>query len=45
LVIIQFGHNDAGPLDKRGRFRGSVKGIGEEVRSYLNAAGREIPAL
>jgi lysophospholipase L1-like esterase len=35
VVLIQFGHNDGGPLDERGKFRGSVRGIGdgtEDVR-------------
>lgn len=31
FVIIQLGHNDVGPLDERGKFRGSVKGIGDET--------------
>jgi len=31
LVIVQFGHNDVGPLDERGKFRGSIQGIGEET--------------
>jgi rhamnogalacturonan acetylesterase len=31
VVLIQFGHNDGGPLDE-GRARASLKGIGEEER-------------
>lgn len=30
-VIIQFGHNDAGHIDKE-KFRGSLKGIGDETQ-------------
>jgi rhamnogalacturonan acetylesterase len=39
FVIIQFGHNDAGPLDERGKFRGSVKGIGEEIEKVTKPDG------
>jgi rhamnogalacturonan acetylesterase len=35
-VIIQFGHNDAGPLDDTARARGTIKGIGEEEREIYN---------
>lgn len=31
VVLIQFGHNDAGPPDERSKFRGSVKGIGDQT--------------
>jgi lysophospholipase L1-like esterase len=31
FVLVQFGHNDGGPLD-RGRARASLKGTGEETR-------------
>jgi rhamnogalacturonan acetylesterase len=39
FVIIQFGHNDVGPLDERGKFRGSVKGIGEEIEKVTKPDG------
>ncbi len=39
FVLIQFGHNDVGPLDARGKFRGSVKGIGEEVEKVTKPDG------
>lgn len=39
FVIIQFGHNDVGPLDERGKFRGSVKGIGEETENVEKPDG------
>jgi len=35
-VIIQFGHNDAGPLDDTARARGTIKGIGEEFKDIYN---------
>src|SRR5215204_747040 len=35
-VIIQFGHNDAGPLDDTARARGTIKGTGEEVKEIYN---------
>jgi len=39
FVIIQFGHNDVGPLDDKGKFRGSVKGIGEETEKVTKPDG------
>lgn len=39
FVIIQFGHNDVGPLDERGKFRGSVKGIGDETEEVEKPDG------
>ena len=39
-VLIQFGHNDGGPLDT-GRARGSLPGIGEETREVARADGRK----
>lgn len=35
-VIMQFGHNDGGPLDDTARARGSISGTGEEVRDIYN---------
>lgn len=35
-VIMQFGHNDGGPLDDMARARGSIKGIGEESKEIYN---------
>ena len=35
-VIIQFGHNDGGPLDDTARARGTIKGIGEESKEIYN---------
>jgi lysophospholipase L1-like esterase len=36
FVIMQFGHNDGGPLDDTARARGSIKGIGNESREIYN---------
>jgi len=35
-VIMQFGHNDGGPLDDTARARGSIKGIGNESKEIYN---------
>jgi lysophospholipase L1-like esterase len=35
-VIMQFGHNDAGPLNDTLRARGSIRGIGEETEAIDN---------
>ena len=35
FVLIGFGHNDGGPIDKE-KFRGSLKGIGEETHEVDN---------
>ncbi|GAA4755932.1 rhamnogalacturonan acetylesterase [Flavisolibacter ginsenosidimutans] len=35
-VIMQFGHNDSGPLDDTARARGTMKGIGEESKEVYN---------
>ncbi len=39
-VLIQFGHNDGGPIDT-GRKRGSVPGTGEETREMPRPDGRK----
>lgn len=39
IVLVQFGHNDVGPLDERGKFRGSVKGIGDETEQVKKPDG------
>ena len=38
FVLIQFGHNDGGPLDT-GRARGSLPGAGDETREITSPAG------
>ncbi|HYC30538.1 MAG TPA: glycoside hydrolase family 88 protein, partial [Chitinophagaceae bacterium] len=35
-VIMQFGHNDAGPLDDTARARGTIRGIGTESKEIYN---------
>lgn len=40
FVLIQFGHNDGGPLDT-GRARGSLPGIGEETREVTMPNGNK----
>lgn len=35
-VILQFGHNDGGPINDTLRARGSIKGIGEETEEIDN---------
>lgn len=39
FVLVQFGHNDGGALDERGKFRGSVRGIGEETEEITRPDG------
>jgi lysophospholipase L1-like esterase len=36
FVMIQFGHNDGGAVNDNSRARGSIQGIGEEVREINN---------
>ena len=36
FVIMQFGHNDSGPLDDTARARGTIRGVGEESREIDN---------
>jgi len=36
FVIMQFGHNDSGPINDNVRARGTVKGIGEETQEIDN---------
>jgi lysophospholipase L1-like esterase len=36
VVLMQFGHNDAGPLDDTARARGSIRGTGEETKEIYN---------
>jgi lysophospholipase L1-like esterase len=35
-VIMQFGHNDSGPLDDTARARGTIKGTGNESKEIYN---------
>lgn len=36
IVLIQFGHNDAGEINDKSRARGSIKGIGHEQKTIDN---------
>jgi lysophospholipase L1-like esterase len=36
FVMMQFGHNDAGPLDDTARARGTIRGVGDESREIDN---------
>lgn len=36
FILIQFGHNDSGPLDDTARARGTLPGIGSETREIEN---------
>lgn len=36
FVLMQFGHNDGGPVNDNFRARGSIKGIGEEIEEIDN---------
>jgi lysophospholipase L1-like esterase len=36
FVIMQFGHNDGGPLDDPARARGTIKGSGDEIKEIDN---------
>jgi rhamnogalacturonan acetylesterase len=36
FVLLQFGHNDAGPLDDTARARGTIRGIGSDSAAIYN---------
>lgn len=36
VVLLQFGHNDSGPLDDTARARGTLPGVGEETKEIEN---------
>lgn len=39
IVLIQFGHNDGGPIDQRSKYRGSLRGIGDETEDIEKPDG------
>jgi lysophospholipase L1-like esterase len=41
FVLMQFGHNDGGPLDDAARARGTIKGTGDETREIDNPITRQ----
>jgi len=36
FLIMQFGHNDSGPLDDTSRARGTIKGVGDSAKEIYN---------
>jgi lysophospholipase L1-like esterase len=36
FVMMQFGHNDGGPLDDTARARGTIRGVGDESKEIDN---------
>jgi lysophospholipase L1-like esterase len=36
VVLMQFGHNDSGPLNDTSRARGTIRGVGEEIEEIEN---------
>lgn len=41
VVVIQFGHNDSGPVNDTSRARGTIKGVGEETEEIDNLITKE----
>jgi len=41
IVLIQFGHNDGGPVNDASRARGSLPGVGEETQEIDNLLTRK----
>jgi lysophospholipase L1-like esterase len=41
VVIMQFGHNDSGPLNDTSRARGTIRGTGEETEEIDNLLTRQ----
>ncbi len=41
FLIIQFGHNDNGPLDDTSRARGTIKGVGDSAKQIYNPITRQ----
>lgn len=41
IVVMQFGHNDAGPLNDASRARGTIRGTGEETEEIDNLLTRQ----
>jgi rhamnogalacturonan acetylesterase len=39
-VVVQFGHNDIGHLDARSKFRGTLKGVGDETEDVAKPDGK-----
>lgn len=45
FVIMQFGHNDGGPLDDTARARGTIKGIGDETKEIDNPITKQLEVV
>ena len=45
FVIMQFGHNDNGPLNDDSRARGTIKGVGDEAQTITNQMTKAIEAV
>ncbi len=45
FVIMQFGHNDGGPLDDTARARGTIRGIGDETKQIDNPITKQIEVV
>ena len=45
FVIMQFGHNDAGPLNDTSRARGTIKGTGAETQEIDNLLTRKLEVV
>lgn len=41
FVMMQFGHNDSGPLDDAARARGTIKGTGDETKEIDNPISKQ----
>ncbi len=41
FVVMQFGHNDGGPLDDPARARGTLPGTGDETREVYNPISKQ----
>ncbi len=45
FVIMQFGHNDGGPVDDAARARGTLRGVGEETREIENQLTKQLETV
>ncbi|HUJ11617.1 MAG TPA: rhamnogalacturonan acetylesterase [Verrucomicrobiae bacterium] len=41
FVLLQMGHNDAGPLDDTKRARGTIRGLGDETKDIFNPVTKQ----
>ncbi|MBV8834510.1 MAG: lysophospholipase, partial [Acidobacteriaceae bacterium] len=45
FVIMQFGHNDNGSLNDTNRARGTIRGVGDEVRVLTNMITKQVEEI